>query len=503
MDRFAAIQALLQHGIDSGMMDARDEIYVRNYLLDALQLSAWESPEALDSDEAGKPFQFYADFLLDDAADRGVIPDSVTHRDLLETRMMDCMMPRPSEANDRFAALREQSPVKATDWFYQLSCDGAYVRTDRLVRDLKWKTESVYGDIDITINLSKPEKDPAAIAAAAKAAPVSYPPCALCADNEGYAGRLDFPARQNLRIMNLEMDGEDWGLQYSPYGYYNEHCIVLSKTHRSMKISKSTFARLLSFVGQFPHYFLGSNADLPIVGGSILSHDHYQGGRYTFAMAKAPVVRPLTFAGFPDIEAGIVRWPLSVIRLTGADPQRITALSDKILTAWRGYSDPDAFIYAETADVPHNTITPIARMVDGKYQMDLVLRCNITTPDRPLGVYHPRPSLFHIKKENIGLIEVMGLAVLPARLKGELAALREHILAGEDLRADPQTAPHADWAEKCILTRDFTPETLESVIREEVGKVFVQVLEDAGVFKQDAWGQQNFMKFVQAVGLAE
>lgn len=501
MNRYQAIKALLHHGETSGMLDKRDEVYARNYLLDALQLSAWETPEPLDPEEAGVNFQTYVDFLLDDAVERGVILDSVTHRDLLETRMMGCIMPRPSEINDRFAALAAESPVRATDWFYKLSCDGAYVRADRLVRDLKWKTGSVYGDIDITINLSKPEKDPAAIAAAAKAAPVSYPPCALCADNEGYAGRLDFPARQNLRIINLELGGEDWGMQYSPYGYYNEHCIVLSKAHRPMKIDRATFTRLLSFVGQFPHYFLGSNADLPIVGGSILSHDHYQGGRYTFAMAKAPVVTPLTFAGYPDIKAGIVRWPLSVIRLTGENAQRIAALSDQILTAWRGYSDPDAFIFAETDGVPHNTVTPIARMVDGKYQMDLVLRCNITTKERPLGVYHPRPELFHIKKENIGLIEVMGLAVLPARLKGELAALLEHILAGGDLRADPRTASHADWAEKSILTRDFTEETLEAVIQEEVGKVFVQVLEDAGVYKQDEKGQEAFVKFVQTVGL--
>ncbi len=503
MNRYQAIEALLQHGIASGMADKRDTVYLRNELLDALQLSAWETPETLPTEEAGQNFQAFADFLLDDAVERKVIPDSVTHRDLLETRLMGCMMPRPSEVGDRFYALAAESPVQATDWFYTLSCDAAYVRTDRLARDLKWKTGSVYGDIDITINLSKPEKDPAAIAAAAKAAPISYPPCALCADNEGYAGRLDFPARQNLRIINLELGGEDWGLQYSPYGYYNEHCIVLSKVHRPMKIDRAAFTRLLSFVGQFPHYFLGSNADLPIVGGSILSHDHYQGGRYTFAMAKAPVETPLVFAGYPDIEAGIVRWPMSVIRLTGENAERIAALSEKILTAWRGYSDPDAFIFAETGGVPHNTITPIARMAEGKYQMDLVLRCNITTEERPLGVYHPRPELFHIKKENIGLIEVMGLAVLPARLKGELAALREHILAGDDLRADPRTAAHADWAEKKILTRAFTEETLESVIREEVGKVFVQVLEDAGVYKRDAKGQEGFLKFIRSVGIAE
>ena len=399
----------------------------------------------------------------------------------------------------RFASLYAESPQAATDWYYRFSCDTNYIRRDRIAKDLKWVYESEYGPLDITINLSKPEKDPRAIAAARLAPQAGYPKCQLCASNEGYAGRMNHPARQNHRVIPLTIDGTPWFWQYSPYVYYNEHCIVFNARHTPMKVDRAAFRKLLDFITLFPHYFVGSNADLPIVGGSILSHDHFQGGRYEFAMARAPLERELSFAGYESVQAGIVKWPMSVIRLSSEDRERLVDLADRILGCWRGYSDAAAFVFAETGGAPHNTVTPIARRRGSAYQLDLVLRNNLTTEEYPLGVFHPHSELHHIKKENIGLIEVMGLAVLPSRLKTELAALREAMLAGRDLRADPALAPHADWAEEILARRAFTADKAEAVLQEEVGKVFMQVLEHAGVYKRDAAGRAAFLRFIDYV----
>ena len=412
---------------------------------------------------------------------------------------MGCVTPAPSAVIDRFYALFRVSPEAATDWFYHLCRANNYIRTDRVSRDLKWAVESPYGDIDITVNLSKPEKDPKAIAAAKLLPAKGYPKCLLCRENEGYAGTLSSPARQNLRLIPLTMGDAEWFMQYSPYVYYNEHCIVLSGTHTPMKIDRGTFERQLDFVEQLPHYFLGSNADLPIVGGSILSHDHMQGGHYTFAMAKAPVETPFTFAGFEDISAGIVRWPMSVIRLSGSDKVRLADLAEKILAAWRAYSDESAFVFAETNGEPHNTITPIARMRDGKFELDLVLRNNITTEEHPLGVFHPHAELHNIKKENIGLIEVMGLAVLPARLKGEMEEMKKAILSGTDFAAVEPIAKHKAWFLSFAGNYTFTEENTEEILKKEIGNTFVRVLTDAGVFKRGEAGQAAFMRFLATV----
>ena len=404
----------------------------------------------------------------------------------------------------RFASLYEESPKEATEWYYTFSRDTDYIRRYRVKKDVKWQTHTEYGDLDITINLSKPEKDPKAIAAAGKAKQTGYPKCQLCHECEGYSGRVDYPARENHRIIPIEIQGAEWGFQYSPYVYYNEHCIVLNAAHTPMKIDKAAFLKLFDFVAQFPHYFVGSNADLPIVGGSILAHEHFQGGHYTFAMAKAPVERSFTVPGFEDVEAGIVKWPMSVIRLSGPDTVRLAELADRILTKWRGYTDESAFIFAETEGTPHSTITPIARKVGDQFQLDLVLRNNITTEEHPLGVFHPHAKLHHIKKENIGLIEVMGLAVLPSRLKGEMADLREAILAGKDLRADEALAKHADWVDEfrakyAAQGVQLTEENLEGILRDEIGIVFMQVLEDAGVYKRTPEGQAAFDRFVATI----
>ena len=388
----------------------------------------------------------------------------------------------------------------ATAYYYKFSQDTNYIRRDRIARDRKWTVDTQYGTLDITINLSKPEKDPKAIAAAGAAKSSSYPKCQLCMENEGYAGRVNHPARENHRIIPITVQGKKWGFQYSPYVYYNEHCIVFNGEHIPMKIDRSAFAKLFDFIKLFPHYFLGSNADLPIVGGSILSHDHFQGGHYTFAMAKAPVIENFTVAGYEDVEAGIVKWPLSVIRLRGKDTERIIDLADHILGKWRSYTDEDAFIFAETDGTPHNTITPIARMKDGLYELDLTLRNNITTEEHPLGVYHPHAKLHHIKKENIGLIEVMGLAVLPARLKGEMELLKEYILEGKDIRSNEQIEKHADWVEEFLPSyTDVNAENIEHILEQEVGKVFCQVLEDAGVYKCTEEGLKAFRRFIEVL----
>ena len=491
----AALDALIRYGLDKGLIHPGDETYVFNRLLEILRLD-----EAEESGTAAP--ESLADILTvltDDAVRRGLVDDNITARDLFDTALMGALTPWPHEVRERFAALYADSPRAATDWYYQFSCDTNYIRRDRIAKDLKWVYESDYGPLDITINLSKPEKDPRAIAAARLAPQAGYPKCLLCSENEGYAGRMNHPARQNHRIIPLTIADSPWFWQYSPYMYYNEHCIVFNSCHTPMKVDKAAFRKLFDFITLFPHYFVGSNADLPIVGGSILSHDHFQGGHYEFAMAKAPVEQELCFAGYDDVQAGIVKWPMSVIRLTGEDRERIVELADKILGCWRGYTDEAAVIFAETDGAPHNTITPIARRRSSAYQLDLVLRNNLTTDEYPLGLYHPHQELHHIKKENIGLIEVMGLAVLPSRLKTELASLREAMLEGRDLRSDPALATHADWAEEILRRREFTAENAEKVLQEEVGRVFMLVLEHAGVYKRNEAGRAAFLRFANYV----
>jgi len=495
---YEAIRNLVQYGREAGLLEKEDEIYARNQILRELGLSEYEEPE----NPAGEIcLEETLKELLDYAAQTGVLEhDSVVYRDLFDAKLMNCLMPRPSEVAGKFKALYETSPKAATEYFYKLSQDSDYIRRYRVCKDMKWITKTEYGDLDVTVNLSKPEKDPKAIAAAKLAKQSGYPKCLLCMENVGYAGRVNHPARDNHRIITLTMNGEEFGFQYSPYVYYNEHCIVFNGKHTPMKIDKSAFIKLFDFVKTFPHYFLGSNADLPIVGGSILTHDHFQGGHYEFAMAKAPVEEEFKIKGFEDVNAGIVKWPMSVIRLSGPDTERIVELADKILTAWRGYTDEAAFIFAETDGEPHNTITPIARMRDGLYEMDLVLRNNITTEEHPLGVYHPHQNLHHIKKENIGLIEVMGLAVLPARLKEELSLLAEYITDGKDIRSLESIEKHADWVEEFLPKYDsVTKENVMDILKDEVGHVFAQVLEDAGVYKRTAEGREAFRRFIEAV----
>ena len=492
---YQAIKDLVGYALRTGLIEEYDRPWAVNELLKAMGMDAWEEP----AETHERPLEDILKELLDDAAARGRIEDDTTNRDLFDTELMGRLTPRPSQVISEFRRRYQADPKDATDWFYRFSQDTDYIRRYRIARDVKWKAATPYGEMDITINLSKPEKDPKAIAAAKAAPQTSYPKCQLCRENEGYAGRLNHPARQNHRIIPVTINQEDWFLQYSPYVYYNEHCIVLNGHHTPMKIDKATFRKLLDFVKQFPHYFVGSNADLPIVGGSILSHDHFQGGCYTFAMEKAPIERPIAFRGFEDVEAGIVKWPMSVIRLRCGDDQRLVELADRILTAWRSYTDEAAFVFAETDGEPHNTITPIARMRDGKFELDLVLRNNITTAEYPLGVYHPHQELHHIKKENIGLIEVMGLAVLPARLKAELNGVARALARGEDLRADEALAKHADWTEELKARYTFTEENAEKILRREVGVVFATVLEHAGVYKCTPEGREAFLRFVQSV----
>ena len=490
------IAALVEYAVERKLIEGADRVWARNQLLAALALDDWREPEESLKDAS---LEETLGALLDDAAARGVIGDDITSRDLLDTRLMGILTPRPGAVIGKFRSRCAQSMQEATDWYYRFSQDTDYIRRYRIARDVKWVTPTEYGDLDITINLSKPEKDPRAIAAAKSAPQSGYPKCQLCRENEGYAGRMNHPARGNHRIIPVTIDNSEWFLQYSPYVYYNEHCIVFNGRHVPMKIDRAAFRKLLDFVKQFPHYFVGSNADLPIVGGSILSHDHFQGGRYTFAMEKATVEREVSFPGFEDVAAGIVHWPLSVLRLRCADDGHLVDLAEKILAAWRGYTDEAAFIYAETDGEPHNTITPIARMRDGQYELDLVLRNNITTEEHPMGVYHPHAELHHIKKENIGLIEVMGLAVLPARLKGELSRLGEVLVSGGDPGADEELAKHAPWAAELRERHTFTAENVEGILRDEVGKVFAQVLEHAGVFKCDEQGREAFLRFTASV----
>lgn len=494
---YEAVKKLVQYGISTGLTPECERIYTTNLLL---ELFGEHEYEDTDCDMSCIKLEDILKELLDEACRRGMIEDHITDRDLFDTKLMNCLLPRPAQVQHTFWGLYEHSPKAATDYYYTFSQDSDYIRRYRVRKDIQWTVETIYGTLDITINLSKPEKDPKAIAAARNAKASSYPKCLLCMENEGYAGHMNHPARENHRIIPVTINQSRWGFQYSPYVYYNEHCIVFNGEHIPMKIDKATFCKLFDFVKLFPHYFLGSNADLPIVGGSILSHDHFQGGNYTFAMARAPIVERFTVPGFEDVTAGIVKWPLSVIRLQGEDESRLIGLADHILKKWRGYTDKSAFIFAETEGQPHNTITPIARMRDGLYELDLTLRNNITTDEHPLGVYHPHAGLHHIKKENIGLIEVMGLAVLPSRLKGEMELLEEYILEGKDIRSSNILAKHADWAEGFLPHYpDIHTGNIGDILKQEIGKVFCQVLEDAGVYKYTKEGREAFFRFISAL----
>lgn len=493
MDRL--ISELVSYGITNELIAEDDKVYVINRLLEL-----FDKKDFVWSDEKVRSIHMILEDMMKYAMEKGIMEDdTITSKDLFDTKIMGLITPMPSQVREKFKGLYTESPKLATDYYYKLSQDTNYIRRDRIEKDEKWTTDTEYGQIDITINLSKPEKDPRDIAKAATAKKNDYPKCLLCEENEGYAGHISHPARQNHRIIPVKLADYDYYFQYSPYVYYNEHCIVFNKEHTPMKIDKAVFVKLLDFVKQFPHYIVGSNADLPIVGGSILSHDHFQGGSYTFAMAKTPYEYMFQIEGYEDVTSGIVKWPMSVIRLQGENPERIVELSDYILNSWRNYTDEDAFIFSETDGEPHNTVTPIARMNGNLYEMDLVLRNNITTEESPWGVYHPEEKLHHIKKENIGLIEVMGLAVLPARLKKEMQILSEAILAGKDIRAIEEIEKHADWVEEWRNNYDITADNINQILKDEIAKVFVQVLECAGVYKRTESGQNAFKRFISTL----
>lgn len=494
---FENIKKLVEYGIQTGLTPECERIYTTNLLLEIFKEDNYEDTEI---DAENLELEDILKNLLDEAVSRGLIEDSVVYRDLFDTKLMNCLLPRPAQIQREFKEKYDISPEEATKYYYKLSQDSDYIRRYRVKKDMKWTVDSPYGVIDITVNLSKPEKDPKAIAAAKNAKASTYPKCQLCVENEGYAGRVNHPARENHRIMPITINDSQWGFQYSPYVYYNEHCIVFNGQHIPMKIDWAAFIKLFDFVKQFPHYFLGSNADLPIVGGSILSHDHFQGGHYTFAMAKAPIEKEVTIPGYEDVEAGIVKWPLSVLRIRHKDEQRLIDLADHVLKNWRSYTDEDAFIFAETDGEPHNTITPIARKIGDIYELDLTLRNNITTEEHPLGLYHPHAQYHNIKKENIGLIEVMGLAVLPARLKNELELLACYIVEGKDIRSNEDIVKHADWVDGFLPKYDsITKENVMDILKEEVGIVFTHVLEDAGVYKCTEEGRNAFMKFIETL----
>ena len=489
------ISELVSYGMLNGLITEDDKVYVINRLLEL-----FDNKDFVWSDEQVRPIHLILEDMMNYAIEQGIMEDdTITTKDLFDTKRMGLITPMPSQVREKFQRLYSESPKLATDYYYKFSQDTNYIRRDRIEKDEKWTTDTEYGQIDITINLSKPEKDPRDIAKAATAKKNEYPKCLLCEENEGYAGHISHPARQNHRIIPVKLADRDYYFQYSPYVYYNEHCIVFNKEHTPMKIDKAAFVKLLDFVKQFPHYIVGSNADLPIVGGSILSHDHFQGGSYTFAMAKAPYEYMFQVKGYEDVTSGIVKWPMSVIRLQSKKPERIVELSDYILNAWRNYTDEDAFIFSETDGEPHNTITPIARMNGDLYEMDLVLRNNITTEEKPWGVYHPEEKLHHIKKENIGLIEVMGLAVLPARLKKEMLTLGEAIVEGKDIRTMEEIEKHADWVDEWRNHYNITKENVNQILKDEIAKVFVKVLECAGVYKRTEEGQNAFRKFISTL----
>ena len=492
------IEKLVEYGLSKGLIFEDERFYSRNLLLDMMGESEFDENDKEGKEDPTLPK--ILEYLCDEAVKRGIIEDSITFRDLFDTKLMNAITPRPHEVNRTFWEEYKRSPEASTDYFYKLCRDINYIRTDRIARDMRWTTDTPYGTLDITINLSKPEKDPKAIAAAKNQKQSAYPKCQLCMENIGYAGRANHPARENLRVIPVKVNDSDFGFQYSPYVYYNEHCIVFNSEHIPMKVDKAAFIKLFDFVDLFPHYFLGSNADLPIVGGSILTHDHFQGGRYVFAMEKAPVVRKFSVEGFPEVSCGVVKWPLSVIRLNSKDRKALIELADRILTKWRSYTDEEAFIFAETDNEPHNTITPIARRHGDIYELDLALRNNITTKEHPLGLFHPHEELHHIKKENIGLIEVMGLAVLPARLKTEINSLSEAMLQGADIEHDDNLSKHVAWAKE-IMERhtDLNKDNIMDILKDEIGQVFLKVLLSAGVFKDDEKGREAFRRFTDSL----
>lgn len=492
------IDKLVSYGLLTGLIGENDVIYVRNKILTRLGLDSYEETNE-KCESVGELSKILKD-ITDFAVTNGIIEDSIIYRDIFDTEIMDILTPYPSAVIHTFNEKYKKSPEEATDYFYELSCNNNYIRRDRIQKDIKWNIDSEYGEIEITINCSKPEKDPKAIATAKLQKQSSYPKCQLCIENEGYGGRVNHPARQNHRIIPVKICGEQWGFQYSPYVYYNEHCILLNAKHTPMVIDKSVFSKLLDFIRQFPHYIIGSNADLPIVGGSILTHEHFQGGNHIFAMHRAESEKFYDIKGFEDVEISRLKWPMSVIRLKSENKDKIIELSDKILNSWRKYSDEDAFIFAQTDGEPHNTITPIASMIDGKYIMDLVLRNNITTDEHPLGVYHPHKELHNIKKENIGLIEVMGLAVLPSRLVEEMDAVAKSLMSGADLSENKKTIVHKEWVETFKNNySEINKNNVYEILRQEIGKTFVTVLEHAGVYKRDTLGMQAFDRFIEQI----
>ena len=491
------IEKLASYGLKKRLIKKPDYAFTVNKLLEVMKLDSYSPSGAVFEDDDSLEVVLKA--LLDDAVSRGVIEDTTTYRDLFDTKLMACLVPAPSRVQQRFEELYQISPQAATDWYYRFSQDTDYIRSYRVAKDLKWIVNTEYGDLEITINRSKPEKDPRDIAAAKSAPQSGYPKCMLCRENEGYAGRLNHPARQNHRIIPITIAGTDWFMQYSPYVYYNEHCIAFNSLHTPMKVDKAAFKKLFDFIKLFPHYFVGSNADLPIVGGSILSHDHFQGGHHTFPMEKAVIETPVKFDAYPDIEGGIVNWPMSVLRLVCDDAEKLIELSDEILAKWREYTDEDAFVFAYTDGTPHNTITPITRKRNGKFEIDLVLRNNITTEEHPMGVYHPHGEYHHIKKENIGLIEVMGMAILPPRLIGEMDEVARYILNGGEITET--LAKHKDWADEIKANHpEIDATNVKKIIDKEIGIVFAKILENAGVYKRDDAGKAAFLKFIEHCG---
>ena len=487
------IKELVKYGKDRGLVDKEDEVYTTNRLIELFSENEYVPSEG---EVEFREIHLILEDMLAFAVEKGLVKDTIANKDIFDTKIMGMLTPPPSYVRKEFKERYDKDPKDATDYYYHFSRATNYIRDDRIAKDEKWTSETEFGLMDITINLSKPEKDPKDIAAQGAMKKSGYPACLLCRENEGYAGHLAHPARNNHRIIPITLCGEAYNLQYSPYVYYNEHCIIFNDKHTPMKIDKDAFAKIIDFVRQFPHYTAGSNADLPIVGGSILSHDHFQGGGYEFAMVRAPYEREFKIKDFPNVHAGTIKWPLSTIRLQSSSAEDIVDAADLILKAWRGYTDEDAFIYAETDGTPHNTITPIARMRGDLYELDLVLRNNITTDEFPAGVYHPHQEYHHIKRENIGLIEVMGLAVLPARLKKEMSVLEQVILNGEDLSAKPETESHKEWAEGWIKKYDdINADNIHRIVQNEIADVFSHVLEDAGVYKRTEEGISAFKRF--------
>lgn len=498
---YKTLKKLLEYGLATKLIDTADVVYTMNRLFELFHLEG--SEEAFPCVEktislSDSELENLLATLLDYAFENNLLKEnSITYRDIFDTKIMACLTPAPSFVRKEFETYFMQDAQKATNWFYEFSQNTDYIRRYRIKKDMKWQVETAYGELDITINLSKPEKDPKAIAAAKNQAQTNYPKCQLCIENEGYAGRVNHPPRGNHRIIPVTICGEPWAFQYSPYVYYNEHCILLNTQHTPMKIDRSAFEKLFDFVRQFPHYMVGSNADLPIVGGSILTHEHFQGGNYTFPMAKASFETTFSLDQFPEIRAGIVKWPLSVIRLVGKKTEDLVEAADHILQKWRSYTDESLGIFAETEGVPHNTITPIVRFRNGNYEIDLALRNNITTEEHPLGVFHPHAELHHIKKENIGLIEVMGLAILPARLKDELTLLAQYLVEKLDIASNEHIAKHAEWAK--TFADECDAQNVEQILKREVGLVFEKVLIHAGVFKANPEGRAGFLRFIKSL----